>query len=119
MFGKRLYAWKTIPMSRLFGGTWVMSLPSTTIRPGRPVEAGDEPQRRRLAAAPTAEQREELALLERDLDPVERDDVAERAVQALELERTPSACTIRTGRPRAATDDSSASIAAHVIAEAR
>ena len=33
MFGKRLYAWKTMPMSRLLGGTRVMSLPATRMRP--------------------------------------------------------------------------------------
>src|SRR5262245_11815949 len=33
MLGNRLYAWNTIPMSRLLGGVRVMSLPSTTIRP--------------------------------------------------------------------------------------
>jgi len=33
MFGKRLYAWKTIPMSRRLGVMRVMSLPSTTIEP--------------------------------------------------------------------------------------
>ena len=65
MFGKSEYAWKTMPMSRLFGETFVMSLPSTTMRPCvGPVEAGDEAQRRRLAAAGRAEQREELALAE-------------------------------------------------------
>ena len=48
-----------------------MSLPSTRIaaRVG-PVEACDEPQRGRLAAAGRAEQREELALAERDVDAV-------------------------------------------------
>src|SRR5581483_3601183 len=33
MFGKSEYAWKTIPMSRLFGDTCVTSRPSTTTRP--------------------------------------------------------------------------------------
>ena len=33
MFGNSEYAWKTIPMSRLLGGTPARSLPSTRIRP--------------------------------------------------------------------------------------
>ena len=33
MFGKRLYAWKTMPMPRRFGRTPVTSLPSTSTRP--------------------------------------------------------------------------------------
>ena len=33
MFGNSEYAWKTMPMSRLFGETRVTSLPSTTIAP--------------------------------------------------------------------------------------
>ena len=87
MFGNSEYAWKTIPMSRLLGGIPVMSLPSTTIRPSSgPVEAGDEAERGRLAAAGGAEQREELALAERDVDPVQRLDGAEVAVEVLQLE---------------------------------
>ena len=50
------------------------------------VEAGDEPQRRRLAAAGRAEQRHELALLEAEVDPVERDHGPEDPSQGAELE---------------------------------
>ena len=98
MFGKRLYAWKTMPMSRRLGGTRVMSLPSTRIAPGvGAVEAGDEAERGRLAAAARAEQGEELALLEREVDPVERDDVAERPAQLAGARRAPSARSRRPG----------------------
>ena len=63
MFGKRLYAWKTMPMSRWFGDDARHVLAVDDDRgPRRAVEAGDEPQRRRLAAAGRPEQREELAL---------------------------------------------------------
>jgi hypothetical protein len=40
---------------------------------GRALEAGDEPQRRRLAAARRAEHREELAARHLELDAVDRD----------------------------------------------
>ena len=40
------------------------------------LEAGDDPQRRRLARARRAEQREELAVGDRQVDVVDRDDVA-------------------------------------------
>ena len=84
MFGKSEYAWKTIPMSRLFGATSVMSLPvdDDATRVGA-VEAGHESQRGRLAAPGRAEQGEELALAERDVDAVQRLDRAEVAVQVL------------------------------------
>ena len=73
MFGNSEYAWKTIPMSRLLGATPVRSLPSTRMRPDvRAVEPGDEAQRGRLAAARRAEQRQELALAERDVDAFQR-----------------------------------------------
>ena len=62
MFGNSAYDWKTIPTLRWFGGLYVMSLPSIVIVPGgRLLEAGDHPQRRRLAAAGWAEERHELA----------------------------------------------------------
>ena len=50
------------------------------------VEAGDEAQRRRLAAAARAEQRDELPRVEREVDPLERRDRAEGAPQLLELD---------------------------------
>ena len=51
-----------------------------------PVEAGDEAERRRLAAPGGPEQGEELALREREIDPVERDHLAELAPQLLQLD---------------------------------
>ena len=87
MFGNRLYAWKTIPMSRLFGGTSVMSLPSIDHPArGRPVEARDEAERGRLAAARRPEQRDELARRDVEIDPGEGDDLPEPAVQLLQLD---------------------------------
>ena len=44
---------------------------------GRLLEAGDHPQRRRLAAAARAEQREELALADREAELVDGGEVAE------------------------------------------
>ena len=87
MFGKRLYAWKTIPMSRLLGGDVgdVLAADDDPSR-GRPVEAGDQPQRGRLAAARRAEERDELAARDVEVDAVERDDVAEPPVQLPELD---------------------------------
>ena len=86
---------------------------------GRLVEPCDEPQRRRLAAAGRAEQRDELALLELEVDAVERGHGAEDAAQAPQLEeahrRPPGSGEIRPERPRPTT--SSASIAAQVIAK--
>ena len=48
------------------------------------LEAGDQPQRRRLARSGRAEQREELAGGDLEIDPVDRDDVAVRLADALE-----------------------------------
>ena len=44
---------------------------------GRLLEAGDHPQRRRLAAAGRAEQGEELALRDLEVELAHRDEVAE------------------------------------------
>ena len=86
-----------------------------------PVEAGHEAQRRRLAAAARAEERYELALLEREVDALQRDDRPEGAVQALELEvRHPPylPTPTRTVRcPPRRPMRSSESIAAHVMAK--
>src|SRR4051812_12309377 len=80
------------------------------------IEAGDEPQRRRLAAARRAEQREELALAELHLDPVERLDGAEVAVQVPELEvGHQRAAAICARAPRCRPTRSRASIAAQVM----
>ena len=65
----------------------VTSLPPTTMlaRVGL-VEAGDEAQRGRLAAAARPEQRDELALSEREVDALERRHGAEGAPQPSELD---------------------------------
>ncbi len=50
------------------------------------VEARHEPQRRRLAAAARAEQRDELTRLEREVDSLQRVHRPERAPQLLQLD---------------------------------
>src|SRR5713101_476389 len=67
-----------------------------------PVEAGDEAERGRLAAAGRAEQREELALPQLDLDSVERLDAAEVAVEVLQLEKGHLAGSSGSGDERCA-----------------
>src|SRR5262249_3330179 len=54
----------------------------------RALEAGDEPQGRRLAAARRAEQGEELACLDGDVDPVDGGDLTELLSQLDELDGT-------------------------------
>ena len=74
-------------MSRLFGGTprQVLAVDDDPARVGA-VEAGHEPKRGRLAAAARAEQRDELAGLEREVDALQRIDRPERAPQLLQLD---------------------------------
>ena len=79
MCGQSAYDWKTMPMLRLFGGTLTPRAASKTTSlaerdppcVGR-LEAGDAAQRRRLAAAARAEQDEELALLDLEVEVVDR-----------------------------------------------
>ena len=52
----------------------------------RPFEAGDDPQRRCLAAAARSEQGHELTGLDVEVDMVERDNRAERAAKSSELD---------------------------------
>ena len=81
----------------------------------RPVEAGDEPQRGRLAAPGRPEQREELALLERE--------ARSRRARRRRRTRAAAVCSstyaisvpLRTGAGRRRPTSSSDSIAAHVI----
>ncbi len=53
----------------------------------RPLEAGDQAQRRRLAAARGAEQREELAVMHLEIELGDRDDVAEPPRHAEQFDR--------------------------------
>src|SRR5262249_40176444 len=52
---------------------------------GRALEAGDHPQRRRLAAARRTEQREEFARVDEGVDAVDRDRLVEALGQRAEL----------------------------------
>src|SRR5207248_335611 len=52
----------------------------------RALEAGDHPQRRRLAAAARPEQREELAAAQRERHAVDRTDVLERPRHLVDLD---------------------------------
>ena len=82
----------------------------------RPVEAGDEAKRGRLPAPGRTEQRQELALVECDVDPVQRDDRPEGPPELVELEvrhqRVVATWAVRT-RPR--PTKRRASIAAQTI----
>ena len=51
------------------------------------LEAGDDPQERRLAAAARTEQRRQRAVVDRDADVVERDEVAEALAHVAHLDR--------------------------------
>ena len=61
----------------------------------RPLEAGDQPQRRRLAATGRSEQREELAAVDVQVDAVDRDDVGELLAQRDEIDRPVASCLER------------------------
>ena len=70
---------------RFAGGTYVTSLPcEQDAARGRLLEAGDHAQRRRLAAARRAEQREELALADPQVEIVDDGHVAEALGHAVE-----------------------------------
>ena len=75
-------------VSRSYGGTFSTASPWSRIRPSvGHLEAGEHPQRRRLAAARRAQQREELALGDREAHVVHRDEVAEALRHVLEPDR--------------------------------
>src|SRR5438067_2021642 len=87
MFGNSEYAWKTIPMSRLLGGTLVTSLPSTTMRPARGAFASHEKQRQHRGPRDTEREERERAggealrlvdVLDEDREGVERRQVRDR-----------------------------------------
>jgi hypothetical protein len=70
---------------------------------GWPLEAGDDAKRRRLPAAGRAEQREELARLDGDVDLLDRREVAKLLVELFQFQighqRVPPTCTVvRPGR---------------------
>ena len=70
------------------GGVSAISLPSKRIEPcARRREAGDRAQRRGLARAVRADQRDDLALLDLERDALERGDVAVVGVDVVELEQ--------------------------------
>src|SRR4051812_18066536 len=81
------------------------------------IEAGNETQRRCLAAPRRTEQRQELALPQVDLDPIERFHAAEVAVQVLQFEighyRAPAMTAARA--PRLRPTSNSDPIASHVM----
>src|SRR5207249_954540 len=73
---------------------------------GRPLEPGDHPEQRGLAAAGRPEEDEELALLGREIHSVDRADVAEVLADRSRLYRgqikpapSPSTCRRYAGRP--------------------
>ena len=92
-----------MPMSRLFAGH-VGDVPAVDQHPAAvgPVEAGDRPQRRRLAAARRAEQGEELAAGDVEVEPVERDDRAVAAGQPVQPDGDARAVAQVGGAPAAA-----------------
>ena len=75
--GKSAGVWKTNPMFRFRGGRQVTSW-SSKYDPAaaRLDEPGDHPQRRRLAAAGRSEQRDELAVGDVQVEPVDGDGLA-------------------------------------------
>ena len=87
MFGNSAYDWKTIPTLRRFGGAvgHVRAVDADRAG-GRALEAGDHPQRRRLAAARRPEERDELAPLGGQVEVLDGDDVAELLLDAVQLQ---------------------------------
>ena len=69
--------------SRSNGGALVTSRPGAGSARGRDLEAGDHPQRRRLARPGRAEHREELAVADLEVDAVDRDDSPYRLTTVL------------------------------------
>ena len=83
--GNSAYDWNTIAMFRCLGGSVVTSRPAIPIVPASAcLQAGDQPQRRRLAAPRGPEQHVERARLEREGKIVDRvhDAVRRRPVLA-------------------------------------
>ena len=112
MCGKRLNAWKTMPIRRRTRLTStpraVISSPPTTIRPAVDrLEQVDAAQQRRLAGAGRADQADDLVLGDREVDPAQHLDLAERLVDVLEPKRVahaqPSPPAAGRGRARPAS----------------
>jgi hypothetical protein len=74
---------------RLAGASSVTSLPSISICRRRVLKAGDQPQQRGLAAARRADEDDELAVLDRQVDPRNDLGVAEDLVDLFEGECCP------------------------------
>ena len=89
MCGKRLKAWKTIPIPRRTSFTStpraVISSPWTTIRPAVDrLEQVDAAEERRLARARRADQADDLVLGEREVDAPQHLEPAERLAERLD-----------------------------------
>ena len=103
MCGKRLNDWKTIPISRRTRLTStpraVISSPPTTIRPAS-IGSSRLTQRRSvdLPEPGRADQADDLVLGEREVDPAQHLELAERLVHALE----PQSRRLQAPRPVAA-----------------
>ena len=133
MCGKRLYAWKTMPMSRLLAGTSLMSCRRPAHVPSSAtLETGEDPQRRRLPAAGGAEEGDHLPGLDGQVQPVERVHAAVVAGEAVEddlragaLARGHARFSFRARRPRPTYDraisstDAKSSAAAEAATEVR
>ena len=89
MCGNSAYDWNTMLTSRSLAARSVTSLPPMSTRPlGHGLEPRDHAQRRRLAAARRAEQRDELALRDLERDVVDGGDVAVLLGHAIEDDAT-------------------------------
>ncbi len=85
MCGNNAYDWNIMLTGRSCGGTLVMSTSSIRMRPPLGLrEARQHAQQRRLAAARGAHQREHLALVDAQIDVVDRGEGAEGLVDALD-----------------------------------
>ena len=92
MCGKRLNAWKTIPISRRMRFTStaragdLLAADDDAARVDR-LEQVDAAQQGRLAGAGRADQADDLVLLEREVDAAQHLELAERLVHVLHAER--------------------------------
>ena len=86
------------------GGTSATSMPSIRILPrGRVLEPGDQPQQRGLAAARRADEDDELAVVDGEVDVGDDVDLAEGLLDVLKFDRAHVGCPYFTApkvRPR-------------------